>query len=229
MSLVVDWTTWGIPLLDHANIYSLTLEFSVLHSTSPGARTTMFSNAILRNLFSFKCARLLHRSVALRATRGLDGWTEQCLHPGILEKDAAGACEHRIRSGGHVQGEDVAFVDQQCERRQPPAKSQHGTGGTSRYRGTRQPRNRWVAAGRRPRRYPAVRRSTETRRWPRPVRRPAGPRLHRLPSSRRRRRVRRAAIPAPGRDGTLPCRSESRAPMPTAPAPAGRQSCPPAR
>ena len=66
MSLVADRITWGIQLLEYANIYSLTLEFSVLHSTSPGARATMFCNAILRNLAGFMSARLLHRSVAVR-------------------------------------------------------------------------------------------------------------------------------------------------------------------
>ena len=63
MSLVADRITWGIQLLGYANIYSLTLEFSVLHSTSSGARATMFCNAILRTPSSFMSARLLHRSV----------------------------------------------------------------------------------------------------------------------------------------------------------------------
>ena len=68
--------TWGMPLLDKANIYSLTLEFSVLHSTSPGARATMFWNAIRRNPSGFTSARLLHRSVAV----------EVCEHPGFRQR-----------------------------------------------------------------------------------------------------------------------------------------------
>ena len=94
MSLVVGHITWGIQLLEQANLYSLTLEFSVLHSTSPGARATMFSNASLRNLARFMSARLLHRSVTrLRAER-----LNSTLEERIQE------CDRKLREEGRAEG-----------------------------------------------------------------------------------------------------------------------------
>ena len=64
--------------------------------------------------------------VAVRAARGLSGPSEQRLHPRVLEEDADGAGQRRVRTGGHVEREHLAVLDQVGERRHAAAEPRHG-------------------------------------------------------------------------------------------------------